>query len=125
MVTLTGVNDGTNTRPVSISMGICVGDTNADRTDNSGDAIETRNRSGQLAGQTNVRSDMNADGTVNSGDAAICANKIRRHRRAVMRPYNRNVAVSLYETRRGCSMEAARRVDHRATATLQPASCMS
>ncbi len=72
LVSLTGVNDGTNPPgTVSVPMGICVGDTNNDRTDNSGDAIETRNRSGQLATQPNFRSDVNADGTINSGDATI------------------------------------------------------
>ena len=71
-VNIDGVNDGTNPAgAVSIPMGICVGDTNGDRTDNSGDAQETRNRSGQLANGATFRSDVNTDGSVNSGDAFI------------------------------------------------------
>jgi hypothetical protein len=48
-----------------------VGDTNADRVVNSGDALQTRNRSGGAASSTNFRSDVNADGAVNSGDTSI------------------------------------------------------
>jgi len=74
-VTLLNVNDGTNTANVAIPMGVLLGDTNADRTVNSGDAQETRNRSGQLVDSTNFRSDVNADGTVNSGDAFLVRSK--------------------------------------------------
>ncbi len=35
---------------------------------NAGDALQTRNRSGQATDTTNFRSDVNADGFVNSGD---------------------------------------------------------
>jgi hypothetical protein len=71
-VNINGVNDGTNAPgTVMIPMGICVGDTTGDRTDNSGDAQETRNRSGQLTTQANFRSDVNTDGAINSGDAMI------------------------------------------------------
>ncbi len=52
-------------------MGVLLGDTNGDRSVNSGDAMETRNRSGQTADQSNFRSDVNFDGAINSGDASI------------------------------------------------------
>jgi hypothetical protein len=70
-VTLLNVNNGATTANVVIPMGVLLGDTTASRTVNSGDAQETRNRSGQLADSTNFRSDVNTDGTVNSGDAFL------------------------------------------------------
>ena len=36
-----------------------------------GDALQTRNRSGQATDETNFRSDVNADGFVNSGDTTV------------------------------------------------------
>jgi hypothetical protein len=48
-----------------------LGDTNADRGVNSGDALQTRSRAGQAADATNFRSDVNADGSINSGDAIL------------------------------------------------------
>ena len=38
---------------------------------NAGDALQTRNRSGQATDATNFRSDVNADGFVNSGDTTV------------------------------------------------------
>ncbi len=70
-VTLFNVNDGTNTSDVTIPMGVLLGDTNGDRVVNSGDALQTRNRSGGAADSTNFRSDVNTDGVVNSGDTVI------------------------------------------------------
>lgn len=75
VITLAGVNDGTVTGTASVSMGVLIGDSNADRLVNSGDAIETRNRSGQVVDSTNFRSDPNTDGTINSGDATIVRSK--------------------------------------------------
>ncbi len=70
-LTLGNVSDGTNTGNVIIPMGVLVGDTNADAVVNAGDALQTRNRSGQATDTTNFRSDVNADGIVNSGDTVI------------------------------------------------------
>src|SRR3712207_7115424 len=50
-------------------MSVLVGDTNGDRSVNAGDALQTRNRSGQPAASSTFRSDVNTDGNVNSGDA--------------------------------------------------------
>jgi hypothetical protein len=55
----------------AVSVGFLVGDTNADRTVNAGDVLQTRARSGQLADSMNFRSDVNTDGSVNSGDATV------------------------------------------------------
>jgi len=65
MVRLNSVNGSGN---VTIPMSILVGDTNGDRFVNSGDALQTRNRSGQTTDTTNFRSDVNTDGIINSGD---------------------------------------------------------
>jgi hypothetical protein len=67
-MTLSGVNSGTGTGSVTVQMGFLVGDSNSDRTVNSGDVFQTRNRSGQPTDATNFRSDVNTDGAVNSGD---------------------------------------------------------
>ena len=52
-------------------MGVLLGDTNGDRFVNAGDALQTRNRSGQTTDATNFRSDVNTDGFVNSGDTTV------------------------------------------------------
>ncbi len=70
-ITLSSVNSGTSTSNVTVPMSLLLGDTNADRVVNSGDALQTRNRSGGAASSTNFRSDVNADGIVNSGDTTV------------------------------------------------------
>ncbi len=70
-VKLADVNDGLARADVQVTMAVVLGDTNADGTTNSGDAQQTRGRSGQLVEGENFRSDVNADGTINSGDAFI------------------------------------------------------
>ena len=70
-ITLTNVNSGTARGDVFIPMGVLVGDANGDGTVNSGDAQQTRNRSGQSANAFTYRSDFNLDGTINSGDATV------------------------------------------------------
>jgi hypothetical protein len=52
-------------------MSIVIGDTNGDGTDNSADAQQTRNASGQLTDAMNFRSDVNTDGVINSADATM------------------------------------------------------
>jgi len=73
MLTLHNVTDSSSRvmpdRTVQVS--VLVGDSNNDRIVNSGDTLQTRNRSGQATNATNFRSDVNADGLVNSGDAVI------------------------------------------------------
>ena len=67
-ITLQDVSSGTTTRDLVIPLSVLVGDTNGDRIVNAGDALQTRNRSGQQADASNFRSDVNADGAVNAGD---------------------------------------------------------
>ena len=70
-VMLAGVNNRTATGDVAVQMSVLIGDANGDGTVNSGDAQQTRNRSGQSAAAVTFRSDFNVDGTINSGDAFI------------------------------------------------------
>ncbi|MEP6699201.1 MAG: dockerin type I domain-containing protein [Verrucomicrobiota bacterium] len=72
-VTLSNVTDNTNQvlPNTAINAGFLQGDSNGDGTVNSGDALQTRNRSGQTTDATNFRSDVNIDGSINSGDVFI------------------------------------------------------
>ena len=69
--TLTGVNDGIPTSDIAVRSRFLLGDSNGDSTVNSGDALQTKARSGAAASATTFRSDYNLDGTVNSGDATV------------------------------------------------------
>jgi hypothetical protein len=70
-VTLQNVSNGSPNTDISVRIGILRGDTNGDGSVNSGDAMQTRSRSGQALDATNCRSDVNIDGSINSGDAAV------------------------------------------------------
>ncbi len=75
-VTLNNAIDGqNNTGNVSATMGVLLGDTNADRSVNSGDISQTKAQSGSLVGSTNFRQDVNADGNLNSGDISLVKSK--------------------------------------------------
>ncbi|HEX8678912.1 MAG TPA: dockerin type I domain-containing protein, partial [Chthoniobacterales bacterium] len=78
IVNLTGVANaqrigvtlgGGSTAEYYVPMSVLAADTNGDGNVNSGDASQTRSRSGQAASSTNFRSDVNLDGNINSGDA--------------------------------------------------------
>lgn len=60
-----------NLGDVSAPMGILIGDSGGDRLVNSGDATQTRGRSGQTVDATTFRSDFNVDGMINGGDVII------------------------------------------------------
>ena len=72
-VTLSNVTDsnGQVLPDSAVNLGALLGDTNGDSFVNAGDALQTRNRSGQVTDATNFRSDVNADGFVNSGDTTV------------------------------------------------------
>ena len=63
--------EGNTSSVVVVRMGVLLGDSNNDGTVNSGDALQTRNRSGQSTDKINFRSDFNLDGSINTGDAFI------------------------------------------------------
>ncbi len=67
-ITLINANDGLIAGDVFIPLGVLIGDSNGDAVVNSGDAVQTRSRSGQTTDGTNFRSDFNVDGAINSGD---------------------------------------------------------
>lgn len=76
-VTLYGVSDNTYTNDVAIRAGVLLGDANASRRTDNGDAIAIRNLSGQTPNQSNlasVRADINASGRVDNGDAIVVRN---------------------------------------------------
>ncbi len=52
-------------------MGILLGDTNGDGVVNTGDALQTRCRSGQVAEEINFHSDVNSDGVINAGESFL------------------------------------------------------
>jgi len=68
LIGLASANDGSATNNAAVTMGVLIGDGNGDGLVNSGDSLQTRNRSGQASDLTNFRSDVNTDGFVNSGD---------------------------------------------------------
>jgi hypothetical protein len=70
-VTLNSVSDGTNTGDVPVSMGVLVGDVNANATVNSSDVALTKSVVGQVVGSGNFREDVNASGTISSTDVAV------------------------------------------------------
>jgi hypothetical protein len=74
-LTLSGVNDGTNTGDVGVRMSVLVGDTNADGAVNSADISQTKSQSGNAVTSSNFREDANADGSINSADISLAKSK--------------------------------------------------
>ena len=74
-VTLSSVNDGTNTGDVGVRMGVLGGDTNADGFVNSADISQTKSQSGITVSASNFREDVTADGSINSGDISLTKSK--------------------------------------------------
>jgi hypothetical protein len=78
-IDLLGVSAGAASATISAPLSILVGDTNSDRSVNSGDISQTKSQSGQLVsseeGRNNFREDINADGDINSGDISVVKSK--------------------------------------------------
>jgi hypothetical protein len=79
-VTLTGVTVPTACPAafagnVSATMGLLLGDTNADTAVNSADIAQTKSQSGKAVGSSNFREDVNTDGSLNSADIALVKSK--------------------------------------------------
>src|SRR5437588_5933637 len=70
-VTLGSVSDGTNIGDIPISMGVLVGDVNANAAVNASDVALTKSQVGFVVGSGNFREDVNANGAINAGDVAI------------------------------------------------------
>jgi PKD repeat protein len=60
---------------VSVTMGVLVGDTNADRFCDASDVNQTKSQSGKAVDNTNFREDVNADGFINATDTALVKSK--------------------------------------------------
>jgi hypothetical protein len=76
-ITLTAVADnaGDFTATLPGTMGVLIGDTNADGFVNSADIGQTKSKSGQAVDGTNFREDLNADGFLNSADIGLVKSK--------------------------------------------------
>jgi hypothetical protein len=71
IVTLAGVSDGTNISDVQATMGVLVGDTNANGLVNSTDVSQTQSQSGQLVTSSNFREDVTVNGLITSSDVSL------------------------------------------------------
>ncbi|MDQ6860935.1 MAG: dockerin type I domain-containing protein, partial [Verrucomicrobiota bacterium] len=74
-VTLSGVTNANGSINLTLPVSFLLGDTNGDGMVNASDAVQTRNRSGQVVDPTNVRTDVNVDGSINTADATIVRNR--------------------------------------------------
>jgi hypothetical protein len=76
-VSLSNVTDSASnfSSTVSVSMGVLIGDTNADGFVNSADISQTKSQSGNGVRDSNFREDLNADGFINSADISLVKSK--------------------------------------------------
>jgi hypothetical protein len=76
-VNLNNVTDsaGNVSSGVPVSMGVLIGDTNADGSVNSADISQTKSQSGNSVSGSNFREDLNADGSLNSADISLVKSK--------------------------------------------------
>jgi hypothetical protein len=76
-VSLSNVTDsaGDFSSAVSASMGVLIGDTNADGFVNSADISQTKSQSGNAVTSANFREDVNTDGFLNSADISLVKSK--------------------------------------------------
>jgi hypothetical protein len=74
-VALRGVNDGTNTSDVEVTMVVLLADTTANGAVNSSDIAQTQSQSGQLVTSSNFREDVTVNGEINSSDIALVQSK--------------------------------------------------
>ena len=75
-VQLNAVTDtSANVSNFSATMGLLIGDTNADKFVNSADISQTKSQSGQPVTSSNFREDVNVDGFLNSADISLVKSK--------------------------------------------------
>jgi hypothetical protein len=77
VVSLANVSDnaGNFSASISATMGVLIGDTNADRAVNSADISQTKSQSGAAVNSSNFREDLNVDGSINSADISLVKSK--------------------------------------------------
>lgn len=69
-ITLTGVNDGTNSSSVNIPMAVLLGDTTASGSVNASDVSQVKAQSGAAVSANNFRADITVSNSINSSDVA-------------------------------------------------------
>jgi hypothetical protein len=75
-VQLTGVTDiNANVGTFAATMGVLVGDTNADSFVDAGDVSQTKAQSGNAVTTSNFREDVNVDGFIDAGDVSLVKSK--------------------------------------------------
>jgi hypothetical protein len=75
-VSLTGVTDAnTNVGNFSATMGVLVGDTNADSFVDAVDVSQTKSQSGNAVSTSNYREDVNVDGFIDAVDVSLVKSK--------------------------------------------------
>jgi hypothetical protein len=70
-VTLTGVNDGTTTGNVAISMGVLLGDVNANAAVSNTDVAAVKGQVAAPVTSSNFRNDVNASGVISNTDVSV------------------------------------------------------
>jgi hypothetical protein len=68
-------SDANFSASVQTTMGVLLGDTNADGFVNSADISQTKSQSGQPVGASNFREDLNTDSFLNSADISLVKSK--------------------------------------------------
>ena len=71
VITLFGVNDGTNLGTASVPMNVILADCNGDGVVNNSDIKLTKGRSTKHITSSNFRADVTVDGLINGADAAL------------------------------------------------------
>ncbi|MGI8436019.1 MAG: dockerin type I domain-containing protein [Chthoniobacterales bacterium] len=76
VITLTNVDDGTNTGDVGVRLGVLIGDVTGEGSVGSSDIALTKSLSGQTVGAGNFRADVNVSGAqINATDIAFVKSK--------------------------------------------------
>ena len=69
-ITLTNVNNGSNSGDVFVPMGVLLGDTSGNGSVNASDVSLTKLKSGQPVGASNCREDVTVSGSINASDVS-------------------------------------------------------
>ena len=75
-ITLGCVDDGVNLGDVPVTMGVLVGDVNANATVNGTDVSDAKSQLGAPVGAGNFRADVNANGIINASDVSLVKSNI-------------------------------------------------
>jgi hypothetical protein len=76
VITLTGVNDGTNTGEAFVRMGVLVGDTTANGSVSNADVAVVKSQVGATVDSSNFRNDVNANGILSNADVSLTKSQV-------------------------------------------------